>query len=145
MKHLKRFDEGFITTVALTMGAIALYDLFKANAKQGQLSTSSSYDDKTKFFDELSKITSEYERKNQLVGDIIDNDNLSQIIFKYGGNDNIITIQAYWETNKLKINWHFDTAIFPYFKTGALEDIEFTMDDNDRRIVKDIITQMQKV
>lgn len=143
MKHLKRFNEGIITAVALTMGAIALYDLFKVNAKQGELLTNSK-DDKVKFFDDLSKLTSEYERKSQLIGDIIDNEDMSQIIFKYSG-DNIITIKAYWLTNKLNINWYFDTAIFPYIKTGALEDAEITMDDNERKIVKNIITQMKKV
>lgn len=142
MKYLKRFNEGLLSSFTLTMGAIALYNLFKANAKQGQLSGSSN--DKVKFFDELSKLTTEYEKKDQLIGDIINTDDLTQIIFKYGGGDNVITIKANWNTSKLIIKWDFDTAIFPYIKAYSSDETEFVMDEDDRKKIKAIITEMGK-
>jgi len=141
MKHIKKFkdhvNEGLLFT---SFAAIAAFDIIYNIIKKKKV-----FKDISKGgFEKLSNLTKNFKDQKMLVGDIIDNDDYTQIVYRYGGDDNMVTIQLYKSDKKLKFKWLFKMPIFPFINYSSDDEIEVSLTDDDVDSIQSIIDDLKK-
>lgn len=142
MKHLKSFKQinesiGVLGAVLVSLALFKiLHSIFAKNSVFNSLS-------KRKGFDELEKLTKRYKDSKELVGDVIDNDDFTQIIYRYGHADNVVSIRVYWKEMKLKFKWDFEMPLFPYMKYASDDSIEVDINEEESEKLRKIIDNLK--
>lgn len=139
MKHLKRFNESGVGTGLVVLGAAAMIKSLYNIVKKRIIFKGLSKND----FDKLEYLTNQYVNNKELIGDVIDNDDYAQVIYKYGGSDNMITIQVYKSDMKLKFKWNFEMPIFPYLKYSSDDSISVDLSQENLEKLQEIINKIK--
>ncbi len=125
MKHIKLFENynESLTGVAAYLGAAAIlkiiYNIIK---RYGIVRKIKKYD-----FSKLKYIVNQFKDSKTIIGKIIDNEQECQIIYEYGGSDNLITLHLDKVKKIFTFNWEFTQPVFPFIKYSDYDNVEIQL------------------
>mgnify|MGYP003636166756 CR=1 FL=1 len=125
MKHLKTFEAygTFFTVMSAFAGLKIIYNIIK---RKSVVKGIKNYD-----FKKLEYLINQWEDKKVKLGETIDNDEISQIIYEYsGGEDNRIIFTLDKINNIFKFEWNFSQPVFPFINFDDTDNIELDLTDD---------------
>jgi hypothetical protein len=127
MKHIKKFEEYLIPESVEAMAyiwgaAAALKIIYNTIKRYGIVSKIEKYD-----FSKLKYIVGQFKDDKTIIGKIIDNEQECQIIYEYGGSDNLITLHLDKVKKVFTFNWEFTMPIFPFMRHSNYDNVEIQL------------------
>jgi hypothetical protein len=95
-----------------------------------------------KDFSEIERMVSEFKDKKQLIGEVIDNEAYSQVVYEFK-DDNIIAMKLFKKDKKFQFRWNFEMPIFPFVKYSQKDDIEITLNGEEMRQMQSLINKIK--
>mgnify|MGYP003642200456 CR=1 FL=1 len=138
MKHLKTFEAyGTFFTI---MGALAgLKIIFNIIKRKSVVKGIKNYD-----FKKLEYIVTQWKDNKVKIGDTIDNDEISQIVYQYsGGEDNLITFTLDKVNKQFRFQWNFSQPIFPFMKFDDTDNVELDLTDDQVIDIQSIFDKLK--
>lgn len=140
MKHIKTFEKYnlneniFITTLGILAILKVLSDIIKRKRIIGGL--------KKKDFTQLEYFAKKSGK--ELIGKVIDNTQECQIVYEFGGSDNLITFHLDKIEKTFSFTWNFTQPMLPFIKysdSDKLKNIELT--DNEFEELYEVFTKIK--
>lgn len=125
MKYIQKFENynESIAGMATILGAAAtLKIIYNTIKRQGIVRKIKKYD-----FSKLKYIVNQFKDSKTIIGKIIDNDQECQIIYEYGGSDNLITLHLDKVEKVFTFSWEFTQPIFPFIKYSDYDNVEIQL------------------
>ena len=142
MKHLRKFNEEIgITPLAAIFGSAAFLKIIYNMIKRKYVLKGISKKD----LSILDYITNQFTHSREIIGKIIDNDRESQVVYEYGGGDNLITLSLDKVNRTFEFRWNFSQPIFPYLKFSNNDQIEIeNLSDEEMSTISNIFAKIKR-
>jgi hypothetical protein len=144
MKHLKTFEkfnlnEGIGTVLLYVLIGVAWFKIMRDVIKRKKIFRGLEKN-QIKILDNFIE---SFKDKKALIGDIIDNENQAQIVYEYGGSDNIVVFNIDKNQKTLTFRWRFTIPIFPFVQQYHDDQITVLLDDSSYQKVIDMFNKLK--
>lgn len=128
MKHVKEYESFDLAMAGLSIAAALkiIYNTIRRNKIVKGV--------KNRDFEKLEDLINKFRDQKTRIGKIIDNEQISQITYEYGGSDNIIVFILDKENKEFILEWEFTQPVMPFVKYFNNDSIR--LDLNDDEIIK---------
>jgi hypothetical protein len=137
MKHLKKYEDLGVYFTLLGAAAFIkiVYNLIK---RKNIVRGIRSHD-----FKKLEYIVDQWKDSKTRLGNIIDNNEISQVVYEYGGSDNIIIFTLDKTNDKFTFEWNFSQPVFPFIKFENSDRIELNLHGTEINEIQKIFNKLK--